>query len=737
MTTKTNAPTVRENDGGANNERAAHGHDSNSRASASNVSPVDTVLARLTGAKRHGDHYTARCPGPGHTNGDKHPSLSISKGCDGRALLKCHAGCSVESIVKAMGLTMADLMPPQEPETAAPPALTVERYAAAKRLPVPLLESARLKTVRYGGGTAVVMPYRNADGTEAAARFRLSMDGPERFRWKTGARPCLYGLDRLDAARAAGYVVIVEGESDCHTLWHHGIPAVGIPGASNWNEQRDAPPLSGIPAVYVVMEPDTGGEAVRRSLSTSSIRDRARLVDLNAATGYPDVSAVHMADPEAFAARWQTAVAAAVPFPEPEAVPGAEPPPPDADPPPPDADPSLWAAGIHASRMDLVQPERITWVWQDYIPAGAVTVMEGDGGRGKSLVTLDITARVTRGDAMPDGTPNGLDGPAAVILMGLEDGKSTTVRPRLDAAGADITRVYVYEGIRDAYGGARPASLAPEDLPRLESLITQTGAKMVIVDAFTAVLPGTVDSHKDQSIRAVLMPLKQMAERHGVAVVLIRHWSKGVAARASDRGIGSVGIGNTARSRLVVGDDPGAPGFRAIGQTKLNLVPDGLTPLQFRVVEAENGQPRIEWTGRAACSADDIVMRGDQDAETRTAKEEAEAFLWEHLADGPKPAREVEQAARVAGIERKPLRAAREAIERAATTDPEQPFKMSRREGFGPGSVVMWELPDATHRCPHTPIDAHSGNGHVCGSEGMYGEPPSSNGNTPTVREVI
>ena len=74
-------------------------------------------------------------------------------------------------------------------------------------------------------------------------RLRIAIDKEpngtdSRLLWRKGLKPCLYGLWRLDHACTAGYVVIGEGESDCHTLWQHGIPAVGLPGAGNWREER-------------------------------------------------------------------------------------------------------------------------------------------------------------------------------------------------------------------------------------------------------------------------------------------------------------------------------------------------------------------------------------------------------------------------------------------------------------------------------------------------------------------
>ena len=86
-------------------------------------------------------------------------------------------------------------------------------------------------------------------------RFRVSLNGDVRVKAKSGSKLHLYGLNRIAEAREAGYVLLVEGESDAQTAWLHGFPALGLPGAASWNEERDAGVLDDIPRVYVLVEP--------------------------------------------------------------------------------------------------------------------------------------------------------------------------------------------------------------------------------------------------------------------------------------------------------------------------------------------------------------------------------------------------------------------------------------------------------------------------------------------------
>ena len=172
-----------------------------------------------------------------------------------------------------------------------------------------------LSDTSYARKPAVRIPYRASGGTEVAVRFRIAASGADKFRWAKGSKAIPYGLDRLGDARDAGHVVIVEGESDAATLWFYDIPALGLPGATTWNEDRDAPLLDGIGTIYVVVEPDKGGAAVVKWLSRSSIRPRARLVRLR---GAKDPSALHLANPDGFKAAFQQALDDAQPCPEPE-----------------------------------------------------------------------------------------------------------------------------------------------------------------------------------------------------------------------------------------------------------------------------------------------------------------------------------------------------------------------------------------------------------------------------------
>jgi len=176
------------------------------------------------------------------------------------------------------------------------------------------LSGLGLSDVKLKTGNAIRIPYVDAKGNEQATRYRISINGADKFRWRKGSKPFLYGLWRLD--KKADYVILVEGESDCHTLWYQGFNALGLPGASNWREDRDAEHLDPFERVYVLQEPDQGGEAVLKWVSRSRIKDRAFIVSLGA---HKDPSELHIANPDEFNETFWNALAKAVSFSEIEA----------------------------------------------------------------------------------------------------------------------------------------------------------------------------------------------------------------------------------------------------------------------------------------------------------------------------------------------------------------------------------------------------------------------------------
>lgn len=356
----------------------------------------------------------------------------------------------------------------------------------------------------------------------------------------------------------------------------------------------------------------------------------------------------------------------------------------------------------HAVYLSDVEPERLRWLSRGRLAAGKLTVLDGDPGLGKSTALCDWSARVTRGDPLPDGEAGA---PRGVVLLSAEDGLADTIRPRLEAAGADLARVVALVTVPDPADptgvGRLPA--IPDDLPHVERLIRDADAALLIVDPLMAYLGEGVNAHRDQDVRRALAPLAQMAERTGVAVVLVRHLNKAASAHALYRGGGSIGIIGAARCGLLVAADPDDDERRVLAPIKANLArpPASLT---FRLAPiAGSDVARVEWLGETSHTARSLLDvpiaeedRAERDQE-RGARAEARAWLRDALAAGPVPAGDVQAAAKRDGVAPRTLDRAKGDLGVVA----------SRQGGIADAGRWAWRLP-ATEDGPLTSPTPHS-----------------------------
>jgi hypothetical protein len=257
---------------------------------------------------------------------------------------------------------------------------------------------------------------------------------------------------------------------------------------------------------------------------------------------------------------------------------------------------------------------------------------------------------------LPDG---GRCGPKGVVLLSAEDGLADTVRPRLDAAGADVERIVALSTVVERNGAERSISLT-QDLGTIERAVGRVGASLVVIDPLMAFLSTKTDSHKDQDVRRALAPLAALAERTGAAVLIVRHLNKAAGGNTLYRGGGSIGIIGAARSGLVVAPDPEDPERRILASNKHNLA-KAAQSLVFRVGTAPNGAARVAWGGTSGLSASDI-LKEPADPEQRSAFSEAKDFLSKELADGRVAAELVKKDARAAGVSERTLKRAKRAL---------------------------------------------------------------------------
>jgi hypothetical protein len=321
-----------------------------------------------------------------------------------------------------------------------------------------------------------------------------------------------------------------------------------------------------------------------------------------------------------------------------------------------------------------IAPTDIDWLWPRYIPRGKLVLLDGDPNVGKSMLTIDLIARLSRGDKLPDGSSAAR--PCTSILLSAEDNPADTIRPRAEAAGVDLSRFVVPE-----FQGQMPRF--PEHLPALEELIVTCSADLVVLDPLMAFMPPRVAANLDQCVRQVLSPLALLAARTNCTILLIRHLIKKLLARALLRGQGSMGIIAAVRTALLAAMDPDDPESRVLAVTKSNLA---LRPpaLGFRSNASSSGPGVIEWTGPVDLTADGLCQK--KVTTMVKARDRAIDWLRRELANGPRKRAELFARAAEAGIPERTL-------ERAGSALPARSYQVYHKKSDT--RECYWYDPDA------------------------------------------
>jgi hypothetical protein len=203
--------------------------------------------------------------------------------------------------------------------------------------------------------------------------------------------------------------------------------------------------------------------------------------------------------------------------------------------------------------LSQIRQQPVPWLWPERLGLGKLGSLEGDPGMGKSLVALDLCARLSRGWVFPDGRPG--PGPAAALFLSAEDGAGDTLRPRLEALGGDVERIHVYQEER----AGKPLRF-PTEVEQLECEVVRRQTRLVVIDPITAFLDPNVFTGNDLSVRRALAPLAALAERQQAAILLVRHLTKAGGKKSVYRGGGSIGFIGSCRSAWLIAAEPAGAG---------------------------------------------------------------------------------------------------------------------------------------------------------------------------------
>jgi hypothetical protein len=510
------------------------------------------VLDRLHGLVETPDGWKACCP----AHDDQKPTLHVRVSDNGKILLKCFANCPLETIVEAMELSMADLFPPSSSSsssssgspTTAPSRnmLTLVELAKEKLLPWKLLFQLGV-TERAGG--SIQIPYHLPDGTVAPRyRIRTALAAKEGSFWNQGAGEILpYGLERLEEARKAGYLVLVEGESDCWTLWFHHFPALGLPGAAMANKLEECY-LEGIEKLYILQEPDTAGtrfvKSIEQRLESWKWQGKAYVVTL---PGVKDPNELHKQDWKGFKAAFQQALEQAEPLFLTSVASSSS------------ASPASSSSSSYIIPFPLENtPATITlqvlldkelppvrWAIPYILPEG-LTLLAGKPKQGKSWLALSVALAIAAGGVALGKQPVTQ---GDVLYLALEDNERR-LQTRAKQLLASMTSV--------------PHSIEfALDWPRLDQggllyleayLEAHPGLRLIVVDTWAKVAPHAQNAQRSLYERDydALTPLKSLADRYRVAILAVHHLRKTCAEDVLDEISGSTGVSGAIDGALIL-----------------------------------------------------------------------------------------------------------------------------------------------------------------------------------------
>ena len=254
-----------------------------------------------------------------------------------------------------------------------------------------------------------------------------------------------------------------------------------------------------------------------------------------------------------------------------------------------------------------IAPGRIDWIWEPYLPAGAVTLMAGAPGCGKSFLSIALAASLSQGLTPFHRRGTGKI-PAAVLS--LEDDPARTIVPRLKACGADLEEIVIFDWRHPEADSLDSLSMREgtegELLRVLREGVKMHGIRMVIIDTLTAFTPARMDGNEAVAVRQMMKPLARFAAECGVGVLVICHARKR-GSHDSTHGVqatvlGSVDYVASCRSAVLVQKDPqGGEGTGGImTHAKCNFGPLGPS-LSFSI-----GTDGWKWGEERQESADEI-----------------------------------------------------------------------------------------------------------------------------------
>jgi len=288
-----------------------------------------------------------------------------------------------------------------------------------------------------------------------------------------------------------------------------------------------------------------------------------------------------------------------------------------------------------------IEEKPVEWLWQGHIPLSMFCIFAGDAGLGKSTLSLDIGARLSRGLPFPDKSISMLGD--TLILAG-EDDPSYTIKPRLQALGADMNRIHILMGKRADHGDS-DFILTDTNIIRdaIDQIRAQGGnLKLLIIDPLESFLGGTVDTYRNNEVRAALRGIISLAQKEQFTILAIQHLTKKTGISANYRISGSVAYVAAARTVWMIAKDPDNPRNCLFLNSKMNIAPrnDG-----YRYsIESIEGIGVPAWGERIDIDPDDILNAEQKPKQKIAPEQEAILEYLQNSGPGNKTLAEIAEA---------------------------------------------------------------------------------------------
>lgn len=311
------------------------------------------------------------------------------------------------------------------------------------------------------------------------------------------------------------------------------------------------------------------------------------------------------------------------------------------------------------TRLSDVEAKPIDWIRENHIARGHLTLIGRDPDKGKSLITIDMGARISKGIHWPNGprAPMG-----NTIYLCSEDGLADTIKPRAEAAGADTSKLFALNStiLRD---GKLKSFTLKDDLDMLGDAASKASATFIVIDAITSYM-GKVENNSTTDIRSVLDPLSQWAEKTGIGLCGVTHPPKAAQKNAIRQFTGSLAYVAAARLAFFSMDDPDDVGRMLFLAVKNNLGPKAQgRGYRISTKEVSYGivAPRIEWDDAPVDYTADQVLAASGGSD-KSAMKEALNYLDDLLADGDVAANVGNEGADANGISERTLKRAKKKL---------------------------------------------------------------------------